>query len=449
MLDPEWVALRSVEINRCFLRNPNEQHAYLHFPEIMKTGQTIRLANMFRMRETIPFKQARGLSSLLNLQPATFDSIIAFFESLGWIYPRRKNGEITTLDENIPLTQTVLNQMGKLGSSPEKELKWIRGISPIEFGALTSLNMCSRIPCSLNAISSATEIVDERFDLMMRLGQAGKYLDVQTLPDGKVAFSPLYYFNRYDEIQKKLKRQTVASLEPVREILEQTAKYVGQPLEILSRPHQNLANSGIQTGWLIPSHLDFPDKQGIKKYTFLYPPLIQFEDSIPSGDIFEKAKILISSLRLGEHYAPTSKIKNPNQILNKLLRDKKLGRPHSDAFDQYKLAASKGLFSLKWESGISFYGNEYEAWMPYLINSEENMKIVQTAIDLLEKRSEMATDTLKNDIESADNILKNTASVYESLEFRGSAYGASIKIDPELEKLAYKLSLTISGGTYE
>lgn len=76
MLDSDWVALRSIEINRCFLRNPNEQHAYLHLPEIMKTGQTIRLANMLRMRGSIPYEKARGLSSLLNLQPATFDSII-------------------------------------------------------------------------------------------------------------------------------------------------------------------------------------------------------------------------------------------------------------------------------------------------------------------------------------------------------------------------------------
>ena len=115
----------------------------------MKTGQTIRLANMLRMRGKVPFSQARGLSSLLNLQPATFDAIMNFFEGIGWIYPiYNADGEIDTFDENIPLTQTVLTQLGKLETNPEIELDWIKGISPLENGVLTSLDMCSRTPCS-------------------------------------------------------------------------------------------------------------------------------------------------------------------------------------------------------------------------------------------------------------------------------------------------------------
>ena len=262
-------------------------------------------------------------------------------------------------------------------------------------------------------------------------------------------FSPLYYFNRYDEIQRKLNRQTVASLEPIREIMEQTANYVGQPLETLRKPSQELAQSGINNGWLIPRVVDFPVRGSIHNYTFLYPPLIQFEDSMPSGDVFEKAKTLLTSLRLGEHFAPTSKIQDPKRVLSTLLREKKLGRPHSDAFDQYKLPASKGLLELKWESGVSRFGNAYEAWMPYLIGSEENNKVVTTAINLLDKRSELASDTLNNDIKSADDILKNTASVYESLEYRASLISSDVKTNPQLDKLTYELSLTISGGTYK
>jgi len=445
-MDPEWLILRSIEVHRCFLNNENERHAYLHLPEIMKIGQITRLANMIRMRGYLPYDNARALSSLLGMQPATFESNLHVLEQLGWVVVHKKQGKPETIEDHIPLMEDVLTQVGALELDLEQEIPNIKGLSEIELGSLDALNMCARTPYSLDALSSETGLIGSTLDLTLRLGGVGRYLDVHSTSDGNVVFSPLYYFNKYEEMKRLFQRQTISSLEPVQDILTECSDYIGKPLELLDRPSQKIAISGIDSGWLIPVNMNFPVPKSKGNFTFLFPPLLKFQDSIPSGDIFEKAKVLISSMRLGEHFTPTSKIKNPLDILKKISREGKLGRPHSDAFNQYKMAASKGMFTLRKEKGISFYGTEYEGWMPYLIDSEENKQVLDTVISLLETRTEIATQILKSDIECADDILKSNASVYESLEYRGSTALKNIKKDTELERIMNELALTLSGG---
>ena len=382
------------------------------------------------------------------MQPATYDYILKVFESLGWVIIRLKDGKPDVIEEHIPLMSDVLLQIGKLELSPEPEIPPISGFSDLEIGTVKALDLCARTPCSLDALSSEVSLEGTTLDLLIQLGDAGRYLDVQSVLDGKVAFSPLYYFNRHEEIQQFFSRQTIASLEPIQNLLLSCSKYVGMPIQKLDPGTQQLALSGIKTGWLIPSSMTFPLPR-VSEFTFLYPPLLKFRDSTPSGDIFEKAKVLISSIRFGQSFAPTSRISNPLDVINRIRRDGKLARPHSDAFDQYKVPASKGMFTLKEEDGVSYWGNPYTGWMPYLIDSEENKQILDTTISILTSHSEKATEILELDGKMAGEVLMRDASVYESLEFRGSVTATNIKINPELQRKAYELALSISKGAYE
>jgi hypothetical protein len=447
-MDPNWVALRSVELNRCFTNNSNETYAYSYLPEIMRIGQLIRMANMLRMRGYIPYENAKALGNLLGLQPATIRENLETLEQIQWIVIHKKSGQLDTIEEHIPLTSQMLEQVGKIELSPEKDVPNIEGLSDVEYGTIQSLNLCAKTPCSIEALSSEVKLDGKKFDTLIRLGKAGRYLDIQDVSDGRVVFSPLYYFNKYEAIQKKLQRQTIASLEPLQNIMRECAHYVGKPLQSLGQREQQLALSGINTGWLIPVQVSSPFNV-LPDVTFLYPPMLEFQDSMPIGDIFEKAKVLISSMRLGENYAPTSRIKNPLNILQTLERDGKLGRPHKDALEQYKIPASKGLFTFKWEDGVSFYGNIYSGWMPYLTKSEENLQVIRTAISMMSNSSDVAATTLKSDIESADIVLRDKAPIYESLEYRSSPIFSGIKKDPELEKRGIELALALQGGSYK
>lgn len=447
-MDPNWVALRSVELNRCFTNNSNESAAYGYLPEIMRVGQLIRMANMLRMRSYLPYENVKALGNILGLQPATIRENLETLEQISWIIIKKKGGQLDTIEEHIPLTNQMLEQVGKIELNPEKEVPNMEGLSEVEQGTIQSLDLCAKTPCSLEALSSEVKLTGEKFDTLLRLGNAGRYLDVQDVIDGCLIFSPLYYFNKYEAIQQKLKRETIASLEPLQSIMRECAHYVGKPLQSLPRQEQQLALSGIGSGWLIPVQVSSPFNK-LPDVTFLYPPMLEFQDSMPAGDIFEKAKVLISSMRLGEIYAPESKIQSPLNVLRTLERIGKLGRPHTDALEEYKIPASKGLFTFKWEQAISYHGNAYSGWMPYLTKSDENLQAIRTAISMLSNSSDVAAATLKSDIESADIVLRDKAPIYESLEYRSSPIFFGIKKDPELEKRRNELALVLRGGSYK
>lgn len=449
-LHPKWLALRSTEIHRCFSRNPNEYHAFLHLPHVMRVGQVVRLANMLRLRRFIEYDKAKALSHLLGMQPDTAEVNFETFESLGWLTIHRKHGEPNILEEHIPLLENTIEKIGELTMDPEPEVPTIKPLSAIETASVNALDFCARRPCTEEALRSELGLGDPEFNLIESLGRAGKYLEKMPLKQKSAFLSPIYYFNQYDEIKQFMQRQTVETLAPLGKTLEHCAEYVGQPLQMLEPSEQKIAISGIRTGWLIPVTTNTQFGGVTKDFTFLFPPLSKFQDSHPGGDVFEKAKVLLSSFRLGENFAPTTKIRDPVAVIRKLRRVGRLSKPHSDAFDQYKLPASKGILLLKKETGKTFYtGEEYTGYTPVLIKSEENMKVLDTVESLLERSTEIATKTLENDLKVANEVLKNTSVCLESLEFRGSNWISRFPKEPTLERRAAELALVVCGGAYE
>lgn len=47
-LEDKDLVLKSLEIERCYMDNPNKKIAVVEIPNILKIGQLVRLANMIR-----------------------------------------------------------------------------------------------------------------------------------------------------------------------------------------------------------------------------------------------------------------------------------------------------------------------------------------------------------------------------------------------------------------
>jgi hypothetical protein len=383
------------------------------------------------------------------MQPDTIEKDLKIMKALTWVLSTNNKQDPAEVEDHVPRTSEVLSRLGQLFSTGSEEF----GISPLsklEVSSVSALHMCARRPCSSEAMQSELDATPQTFQKVVGLGNAGKYLEAIELSDKKkTLWSPIYYFNRHDTLRKFFQRQTYAELAPIGEAIEVCAEKVGTPLQALPVQQKNAAIAGMKVGAIVPITLWMPSGDGKVDYTFLFPPLSKFEDSDPSGQIYEQPKVFLASLRLGEYYAPTSKIKDPLDVVRRLLKDGKLGRPHSDAFDQYKVPASRGLFKLKEEEGTSYWGNPYRGWMPYLIRSEENIKALQIVESLITPSSERISTTLSHDVESADNVFKQALTCQESLEFRGSPFVKDFIVDPELEREAQMMALTIVGGTYE
>jgi len=451
-LDEKWVALRSVEIQRCFSNSGSAQLAFLDLPNVMRIGQLTRLANMLRRRGIVTYDSVKALGALLGMQPDTINSNLRIMENLTWVgISRNSKGIPTSLEDHVPNLEKVLSTLGEIFLEQKSQLLNVAPLSTIEEASISTLHFCSRMPISVEALKSELNLNENTYQKVLVLGEAGRYLELITLADNREAlWSSIYYYNQYENIKKFMQRQTVSSLTPIGEAIELCAETVGIPLQLFPKEKKQAAIAGIKCGAIVPLNLWMPTESGKTDYTFLFPPLSKFQDSDPGGDFLEKSKVLLGSFRLGENFAPTSKIRNPKQVIRKLRVEGKLSRPHSDAFDQYKVPASRGIFVLKQEEGTTFYGgHSYRGWMPHLIKSEENLKALDIAESLITPSSHRISDALVEDIKVADNILKQTLTCLESLEFRGSPSFRKIFADPKLERAAQMMALTIRGGAYE
>jgi len=436
-LDYRWIALRSVEVHRCFSNSGSAQLAFLDLPNVMRIGQITRLANMMRRRGIISYDSIRALGALLGMQPDTINSNLRIMESLTWVTLSRKpKGVFVSVEDHIPNLEKVLSTLGEIYLDTEQGIPNVTQLSGIEQSSISVLHLCSRKPVTVESLKSELNLDSKQYQKVVDLGTAGGYLEPISLADKKEAFwSPVYYYNQYDNIKKFMQRQTVSSLTPIGEAIEMCAETVGIPLQLIPKDAKQAAIAGMKCGAILPINLQMPSESGKVDYTFLFPPLSKFEDSDPKGDFLEKSKVLLASFRLGENFAPTSKIKNPQEVIRKLKVDGKLSRPHSDAFDQYKVPASRGIFVLKRETGKTFWrGEEYTGWMPYLIRSEENIKALEIVESLITPSSQRISDTLVEDIKTADNVFGQTLNCLETLEFRGSSNFKSIFADPKLER---------------
>jgi len=451
-MDYKWIALRSVEIQRSFSNSGSAEFAFLDLPNVMRVGQIIRLANMLRRRGIVKYDSVRALGALLGMQPDTISSNLKIMEELTWVsLSKNSKGIPISLEDHVPNLERALDTLGEIFSEPRCDIPNVDQFSLTEKASISILHFCARMPCTAEALKSELNLDTKKYQKAVDLGTAGRYLEPISLADKKDAlWSPIYYYNQYENIKKFMQKQTVSSLTPIGEAIELCAETVGIPLQLLPKDKKHAAVAGIKCGAILPLSLWMPTEKGKTDYTFLFPQLSKFEDSDPRGDFLDKSKVLLASFRLGENFAPTSKIRNPLQVIHKLRVEGKLSRPHSDAFDQYKVPASRGIFVLKQEVGTTFYGgHSYTGWMPYLIKSEENMKALEIAESLITPSSQRISHALVEDVKAADDVFKQALTCLESLEFRGSPFSQKAFADPKLLRAAQHMALTIHGGTYE
>ncbi len=451
-IDPKWAALRSVEIQRSFSNTGSAHLAFLDLPSVMRIGQITRLANMLRKRGIVNYGSVNALGALLDMQPDTINANLEIMQEFYWVTINKNIDNVPiSVEDHVPRLDSVLETLGKAYCGETSGLKKIKCFSEDERTSILTLDLTAKMPCTVDALKSELNIDDKKYQKILSLGTAAGYLEPIELSDGKNAlWSPIYYYNQYENIKKFMQKQTVASLTPIGEAIEFCAENVGVPLEIIPNEKKPAAIAGMKCGALLPLTLSMPTRAGIANHTFLFPSLPKFEDSNPEGDFLEKSKVLLASFRLGENFAPTSKIKNPLEIIQKLKSEGKLARPHSDALDQYKVPASRGMFVLRQETGTTFHGGyTYTGWMPYLIKSEENFKALDIAESLVTPSLHRISGAFKDDVTAADNVFKEALTCQESLEFRGSLAFKKISVDPTLQKAAEQLAITLRGGAYE
>jgi len=124
------------------------------------------------------------------------------------------------------------------------------------------------------------KISKEELDKVISIGNDGRFLEVVKTRDGEdVLWSPIYTYNKYDNLKKFLDRQTIEALESFEGIMDSCSNTVGVPLQSFPQGNQPLACAAIESGWLKSIELSMPYGNTIHAFNFLFPPFAKFEDS--------------------------------------------------------------------------------------------------------------------------------------------------------------------------
>lgn len=124
----------------------------------------------------------------------------------------------------------------------------------------------------------------------------------------------------------------------LKEVIDAVQNKQGIPLEHLPKIDPQLLFLGKKVGMINPTTI-VSSRQISKEFGFSANIL---ESSPYVDDILDDVKLLLASIRFGEHYTPFTTINSPTKFLEYLISNKKIG-PHSANGTDYNLLERRGI----------------------------------------------------------------------------------------------------------
>ena len=364
-IDNAKITAKSVEISKCLINKEVGFHGY-DLDDTITIGDTARLAANIRQAETIDAEKLAAISMALKQEYRIIRSdILPILEDLGWVEIYWDGRRIKRIDESVPPLQDILSNLGKM---------WYeKSPTDVDLATIKSLEILNKQPTTKEALLTDLDVSDEDFNKTLDYGIQAKYFGqiYSQKIKKELIWTPYYWAGKIDSVKKFLSRQSTKQYESIGLAVDNLINYPGRPLEYFTID-RNIVNAGINCG-LFPS-VGVTDRNN-RSYEYIFAATPQFELD-PKKDIFEKARLIVSCIRHGQHHAEVSKIKYPTLILN-ALRENRLG-PHSYHKIQYALLIINGICN--YEEIDKFYGKGYKI---NFIDTPENNVAMDIAEELL------------------------------------------------------------------
>lgn len=236
--------------------------------------------------------------------------------------------------------------------------------SKISTLTVSMLEKLSAFPHKEKEIINTLGISPHERDIILDVGKATSLLDSYISPSDSesILFSPLYWDDNPKSIFTLFENH---SSNDFLKIVEKIKGYQGLPD---GRVDDELISNAIRLGCL-PT-LSVNSTSGLKKFIFTPRSGVGKTEK----ELLHKARVLIACVRYGENFAGITKIYSPIALINALSRRGYLAG-HSESIKQYEPARNLGLVQL------IPAGSRYEV---HFIDNEENKKVVQMAIDMIQ-----------------------------------------------------------------
>ena len=300
-------------------------------------GDLARVAVSIKRSGEISRDKYAGIATALKIDYRVAEGdILSKLETLDWVDLKKDGLRIERIDEKIPPTEDILDTLGKYW----EELR----PSSVDSLTVEGLHRLSLRPYTKEAFISDLGVSENVFSTGYEYGEQARYFgSFSSFESGKdIIWSPLYWAGKIPIVKKYLERQSEPAFDEIGDLTSKFQEYPGMPRDkMVPSINRSLLDAGIYHGYF-PS-VGVQNRQ-FKTYEYVFPASPQFETD-PSKDLFERARMIVSCIRHGQHHAEISLIKYPRAILRRI-RDGSMAS-HSYAGVQYLLLKLHGIVDLQ------------------------------------------------------------------------------------------------------
>lgn len=384
-LNDAQITAKCVELSKCLVDIAAGLINY-DLKESRTIGDAARIAVSIKHADELDKRTFAGISTALKVDYRLAESgILDIFESLNWVEVKRKGKVISKVIEQIPPTEDVLSELGKLWQEAEP--------TPIDVASVKGLHELSKRPFEKSALISELGITEAEFQPFFEYGEQANYLGkFVSVEDQKEAiWTPLYWAGKMKTVLSFLQKQTEERFSKLSTLTKQFSKYPGMPEEKISK--DPLIDSGIYHGYF-PS-VRIRDRLG-KEHEYVFAAAPQFEVD-PNKDIFEKARLIVSCIRHGQYHAEVTHILYPRSVLRAMRNNTMKPHPYADV--QYILLKLQGIVGF--EPATTKYGKAIRVkW----VDTPENNLAAEIADELLKGEEPMVRT--HEEIEAKEILVK-------------------------------------------
>jgi hypothetical protein len=303
-------------------------------------------------------EQLEYAAASLGISSLELPVVLNELEVLDFVRVTRASGSVKRIDVKVPEFRSGYADLG----SRWNDLK----PSEIEQAGILTLENLYHGPQKFESVEANLGLGTSDFSIMADVMKSGQLLAEQTVDGQPMAYSPLAVDGNPTAYLQWAKKFPVE----VNSALELLTNAQGLPVSDARIISNNSLSSAIQTGVLMP--VTVSGANGIQQFVFAPRGGLAQEERT----VLDKARAILSCVRYGQNFAKGVKIKYPRRILEILRDNKSFKRGHPDLLSQYSLLSEKLI------------GQPYEEsknrWNFRIDDTDENMKALDTAIEMLE-----------------------------------------------------------------
>lgn len=375
-LSSKSIGVRAVDINKC-LQNIEVSTPHIYFETIDPVGAGIRLAANIQGLEIIEYNQLKVIANNIGIRPSEINNTLQILTDLDYVNVIKdvKTNKITKIMETVPLTSNCFEDAGKYIIEHE--------INPIEMGGVYSLNKTSVLPVPKEKLKDdLKELNESNFNTMLSCGIAGQFLDKYIVEGKEIVYSPYLWDIKDTKILEIISRLSNDNLATTEALAAKIKSFQGIPKkQVLNNSKFNIDERllhDLEVAGIL--NVGSVQTSATGKNDFLFLPSDEMNiktEGTERNDVFNKLKNVISCVRQGQYFAPTTRIIKPRRLLESLLYDGLIGkRPHSDIKEQYILLEVDGIARAEKASA--------DRYQLVFNRTEENEAILKAAITFFE-----------------------------------------------------------------